>query len=152
MPGKHTAGFADKKEKPSIKEYLSADLSEVLDRLNKNPSRLESEAAFIDAVITVRHARIIERLNMLLVVLTGVAAAATAALVFVPFFTPSLEPQRVNAKIGELQRKVGTVKAEIESLRKEGQRLKNAVSASSRQHADLSLHPSRTSGQMLSIP
>ena len=85
MSGQHTAEFADKKEKPSIKECLSADFGEVLDRPNKNPSSLESEAAFIDAVITGRHARIIERLNRQLVLLTGVAAVATAALVLVPF-------------------------------------------------------------------
>lgn len=131
-------GFVNKKEKPTTKEYLNADFEAVLDRLNKNPSGLESEAGFIDAVITVRHAKIIERLNRRLVLLTGIAAVATAALVFVPFFDPSLEAQRLEASIGGLQEEVSAIKADSKSLREELQQLKHAVSVLSSKSADLS--------------
>lgn len=131
-------GFANKKEKPTTKEYLNADFEAVLDRLNKNPSSQESEASFIDAVITVRHAKIIERLNRRLVLLTGIAAVATAALVFVPFFDPSLEAQRLEARIGGLQEEVNAIKADNKSLREELPQQKHAVSVSSSKSADLS--------------
>lgn len=90
--------FADKKQKPTTDEYLTVGLNEVLDRLNKNPNGLQSEAEFVSAVITVRNAMITEKLNRRLVFLTGVVAIATALLVAVPFFSPSLEYQKTGVK------------------------------------------------------
>lgn len=142
-------GFAYKKEKPTIKEYLNADFEAVLDRLNNNPSSLDSEAGFIDAVITVRHAKVIERLNRLLVLLTGIASAATAALVFVPFFDPSLEAQKLDG----LQEEVSAIKVENKSLREELQQMKRAALLLSRKSADLSARSfSATPAQKLAIP
>jgi gamma-glutamylcysteine synthetase len=82
--------FAEKMEKPTTDEYLKVGLEEVLDRLNKNPNGLQSEAEFVSAVITVRYAIITEKLNRRLVCLTGIVAIATVLLVAVPFITPSL--------------------------------------------------------------
>ena len=108
--------FADKKEKPTTVEYLNANFDDVLDRLNKNPNSLESEAEFISAVITVRHARVIEKLNNRLVLLTGMAAFATVVLVFVPFFAPSLEVRKFDAKVDSTKKAISDLKAESELL------------------------------------
>ena len=135
--GQQQYSFPDKKEKPTTEEYLNADLNNILARLNNNPNNLESEAEFIAAVITVRHARIIEKLNNRLVLLTGIAAFATTVLVFVPFFTPSLEAQRLHAKVGRTQKAINDLKAESELLKQQVQRLKHTISALSKQPRDL---------------
>lgn len=113
----HISDFATKKEKPSTEDYLRVHFNQLLDRLNENPNSLASEPSFIDAVIAVRHARTIERLNVVLLLLTGVASVATVALVFIPFFVPSLETQSLYSKIGRLQNEVSAIKSESESLR-----------------------------------
>ncbi len=144
--------FADKKEKPSTDEYLRTDLCQVLDRLNKNPNGLESEAEFINAVIAVRHARIIEGLNKRLVWLTGIAALATAVNVFVPFFIPSLETQRLGVKVGSLQKEFNQLKAENELLKEQVQQMKHAVSALSQQPVDSAPRSTRVHAQVLDTP
>jgi hypothetical protein len=150
--GQQQSSFPDKKEKPTTEEYLNADLDDVLDRLNKNPNSLESEAEFIGAVITVRHARIIEKLNNRLVLLTGIAAFATAVLVFVPFFTPSLEAQRLDIKVGSMQKAINDLKAESELLKQQVQQLKHAISALSNQPRDLVPRSTSVPVQKLDTP
>ena len=147
-----TISFPDRREKPSTNEYLDASLAEVLDRLNKNPNGLESEAAFINAVITVRHARVIEKLNKRLVCLTGVAAIATAVLVFVPFVVPSLEAQRLEAKVGSTQTAMNGLKAESQLLKKEVQELRYLLITLSKQRTDLAPRPAKMSLQKDDAP
>lgn len=139
--------FPDRREKPSTKEYLDASLEEVLDRLNKNPNGLESEAAFINSVITVRHARVIEKLNKRLVRLTGVAAIATAVLVFVPFVVPSLEAQRLEAKVDSTQTAMNGLKAEGQLLKQEIQELRGLLTTLSEQRTGFAPRPANMSLQ-----
>lgn len=140
-----TVSFPDRREKPSTKEYLGATLEDILDRLNKNPNGLESEAAFITAVITVRHARVIEKLNKRLVYLTGVAAIATAVLVFVPFVVPSLEAQRLEAKVVSTQTAMSGLKAESQLLKQEVQELRDLLTTLRKQRTGFAPRPANMS-------
>ena len=136
--------FADKKQKPTTDEYLNVDLNKVLDRLNKNPNALQSEAEFISAVITVRNAKITENLNRQLVRLTCIVAIATVLLVAVPFITPSLESQRLEAKIANAQ-------AENSALKREVQELKQALSVLNNKIQNISMRSSGAA-QMRATP
>lgn len=136
--------FADKKEKPTTDEYLKVGLNEVLDRLNKNPNGLQSEAEFVSTVITVRNAMITEKLSRRLVCLTGVVAIATALLVAVPFFAPSLEYQRLESKIENSQAAYNNLQAENLSLKDEVQELRQALSALNNQVKNITLCSSGT--------
>lgn len=102
--------FATKKQKPTAKEYLETSLDQVVERLNNNPGGYQSEEALIQAVITVRAAKINERLAYRLNCLTGILAFATLCLVVVPFLVPSIEKKQLEAQLNvqaqliELQR------------------------------------------------
>lgn len=145
------SSFADKKEKPTTDEYLKVDLNEVLDRLNKNPNGLQSEAEFVSTVITVRNAMITEKLSRRLVFLTSVVAVATALLVAVPFFAPSLEYQRLESKIENSQAAYNNLQTENLSLKNEVQELRQAFSALNNQVKNITLCASRTA-QKRTIP
>lgn len=131
--------FADKTQKPTTAEYLRAGLDEVLDRLNKNPNGLQSEANFISAVITIRNAKITEKLNRRLVCLTGVVAVATVLLVVVPFFAPSLEYERLESKIENAQTRYDNLQAENNSLKGEVQELRQSLSELNNQVENITL-------------
>ncbi|WP_293005211.1 hypothetical protein [Nitrosomonas sp.] len=111
--------FADRKENPTTDEYLKASLNEVLDRLNKNPSALQSEEAFVHAVITVRNAMINEKLTKWLIGLTAIVAIATALLVIVPFFTPSFEAKKLEAALIATKAAHNDLKTELAALKNE---------------------------------
>lgn len=111
--------FADRKENPTTDEYLKASLNEVLDRLNKNPSALQSEEAFVHAVITVRNAMINEKLTKWLIGLTAIVAIATALLVIVPFFTPSFEAKKLEAALIATRAAHNDLKTELAALKNE---------------------------------
>ncbi|WP_295625824.1 hypothetical protein [uncultured Nitrosomonas sp.] len=111
--------FADKKENPTTDEYLKASLNDVLDRLNKNPSALQSEEAFVHAVITVRNAMINEKLTKWLIGLTAIVAIATALLVIVPFFTPSFETKKLEAALIATKATHNELKTELAALKNE---------------------------------
>lgn len=120
--------FAEKIEKPTTDEYLKVGLDAVLDRLNKNPNGLQSEAEFVSAVITVRNAMIAEQLNKRLVCLTGVVAIATVLLVAVPFLAPSLEYTRLESKIEKTETAYNQLQGENLSLKSEVQELRQSLS------------------------
>ena len=120
--------FAEKIEKPTADEYLNVGLDAVLDRLNKNPNGLQSEAEFVSAVITVRNAMIAEQLNKRLVCLTGVVAIATVLLVAVPFLAPSLEYTRLESKIENTETAYNQLQGENLSLKSEVQELRQSLS------------------------
>lgn len=109
--------FANKTEIPTTDEYLKVSLNEVLDRLNKNPTGLQSEEAFVHAVITVRNAMINEKLTKWLIGLTAIVAIATALLVIVPFFTPSFEAQKLETELSATKTAYNDLKIEIETLK-----------------------------------
>ncbi len=111
--------FADKKENPTTDEYLKTSLNDVLDRLNKNPSALQSEEAFVHAVITVRNAMINEKLTKWLIGLTAIVAIATALLVIVPFFTPSFETKKLEAALIATKATHNELKTELAALKNE---------------------------------
>ena len=131
--------FADKKQKPTTDEYLKVGLNEVLDRLNKNPNGLQSEEAFVSAVITVRNAMITEKLTKRLVCLTGVVAIATALLVAIPFIAPSLEAQKLESKIVDTQAACNGLQIESAALKREVLELKQALSVLSGQVENITL-------------
>lgn len=120
--------FTEKKEIPTTDEYLKVSLNEVLDRLNKNPSGVQSEEAFVHAVITVRNAMITEKLTKWLIGLTAVVAIATALLVVVPFIASSLEAEKMESKIAETQAVHESMQHEVIALKNEMLELKQALS------------------------
>lgn len=131
--------FAEKKEIPTTDEYLQVSLNEVLDRLNKNPSGVQSEEAFVHAVITVRNAMITEKLTKWLIGLTAVVAIATALLVVVPFIASSLEAEKMESKIAEVQAVYEGMQLEVIALKNEVLELKQALSVLNNQvqkHSD----------------
>ncbi|PXW87673.1 hypothetical protein C8R34_11089 [Nitrosomonas sp. Nm84] len=131
--------FAEKKEIPTTDEYLKVSLNEVLDRLNKNPSGVQSEEAFVHAVITVRNAMITEKLTKWLIGLTAVVAIATALLVVVPFIASSLEDEKMESKIAETQAVHESMQLEVVALKSEVLELKQALSVLNNQmqkHSD----------------
>lgn len=134
--------FADKKEKPLTDEYLKVGLNEVLDRLNKNPNGLQSEAEFISAAITVRNAMITEKLNKWLICLTGVLAIATVLLVAVPFITPSIESQRLESKIDNNHSSYKNLQAENGALKRELLELKQSLAVLNNQVQNITLRSS----------
>jgi hypothetical protein len=136
--------FVNQKENPTIEEYLKVDLEKVLARLNKNPSGNESEAEVINAVIAVRHAKIIEKLNYRLVCLTGLAALATAANVFAPFLSPSIEAKRLNEAMTRANTSIDKLKSESQFMKQQIQQLKQASSISRQQPA---ISPIRAANQ-----
>lgn len=136
--------FADKKQKPTTEEYLKVGLNEVLDRLNKNPNGLQSEEAFVSAVITVRNAMITEKLTKWLVCLTAVVAIATVLLVAVPFIAPSLEAQKLESKIVDVQTAYNGLQSENAALKREVQELKRALSTLNGQVKNITLRSSGT--------
>jgi hypothetical protein len=127
--------FVNQKENPSIEEYLKIDLEKVLARLNKNPSGNESEAEVVNAVIAVRHAKIIEKLNNRLVCLTGLAALAAAANVFALFLAPSIEAKRLNESMTRANSAIDKLKSESQFMKQQIQQLKQASSESRQQPA-----------------
>ena len=92
--------FATKREKPTAREYLDESLDQVVERLNNNPNGFQSEAALIQAVITVRAAKISERLANRLNWLTALLIVATVCLAVVPFLIPSIEKKQLEAQLG----------------------------------------------------
>ncbi len=108
--------FATQTKKPTAKEYLEVTLDEVVERLNNNPNGHESEEGFVQAVLTVRAAKINERLSRTLNCLTGLLAVATICLVVVPFVAPSLAQRQLNEKIGGQARLIETQKDKTEEL------------------------------------
>lgn len=120
--------FAEIKKIPTTDEYLKVSLDEVLDRLNKNPSGVQSEEAFIHAVITVRNAMITEKLTKCLIGLTAVVAIATALLVVAPFIASSLEAEKMESKIAETQAVHEGMQLEVIVLKNEVLELKQALS------------------------
>lgn len=120
--------FTDKKENPTTDEYLKASLNEVLDRLNKNPSALQSEEAFVHAVITVRNAMINEKLTKWLIGLTAIVAIATALLVIVPFFVPSFEAKKLEAALIATNTAHNNLKNELATLKNELLESQQAIS------------------------
>ncbi len=122
------SSFTEKKEIPTTDEYLKVSLNEVLDRLNKNPSGVQSEEAFVHAVITVRNAMITEKLTKWLIGLTAVVAIATALLVVVPFIASSLEAEKMESKIAETQAVHEGMQLEVMALKNEVLELKQALS------------------------
>ncbi|MBU4486751.1 MAG: hypothetical protein KKD38_07455 [Candidatus Delongbacteria bacterium] len=46
--------FATKTTIPTTEEYEKASISQILDRLNRNPKGLESESSFIQALLLVK--------------------------------------------------------------------------------------------------
>ena len=131
--------FSNKKEKPTTEEYLNVGLSEVLDRLNNNPSRLQSEEAFVCAVITVRNAMIIEKLNKWLICLTAIVASATVLLVGVPFIVPTFEAQQLTSKIDATQSALSSLQRENATLLREVQEMKQALSSLNGQDKNINL-------------
>jgi hypothetical protein len=127
--------FVNQKENPSIEEYLKIDLEKVLARLNKNPSGNESEAEVVNAVIAVRHAKIIEKLNNRLVCLTGLAALAAAANVFALFLAPSIEAKRLNESMTRANTAIDKLKSKSQFMKQQIQQLKQASSESRQQPA-----------------
>jgi len=132
--------FASKKETPTTDEYLKADLGDVLDRLNKNPGELQSEEGFIHAVITVRNALIAEKLTKWLVFFTAVVAVATALLVCIPFFTPSLEAKNLESQIADVQAAYKRLQTENIALENEVVELKQALSVLNNQVQNITLN------------
>lgn len=133
------SSFTEKKEIPTTDEYLKVSLNEVLDRLNKNPSGVQSEEAFVHAVITVRNAMITEKLTKWLIGLTAVVAIATALLVVVPFIASSLEAEKMESKIAETQAAHEGMQLEVMALKNEVLELKQALSVLNNQmqkHSD----------------
>lgn len=131
--------FAERKEIPTTDEYLKVSLNEVLDRLNKNPSGVQSEEAFVHAVITVRNAMITEKLTKWLIGLTAVVAIATALLVVAPFIASSLEAEKMESKIAETQAVREGMQLEVIVLKNEVLELKQALSVLNNQmqkHSD----------------
>ena len=126
--------FAEKKENPTTDEYLEASLHEVLDRLNKNPSELKSEEAFVHAVITVRNAMINEKLTKWLIGLTAIVAIATALLVMVPFFTPSFEARRLETAHNDLKAELTALKNELLESQQVISTLKNQIKKHNHDH------------------
>ncbi|MFP2770813.1 hypothetical protein [Oceanisphaera sp. KMM 10153] len=108
--------FATKKQKPSAKEYLEASLDQVVERLNNNPNGHKSEEALIQAVITVRAAKINERLSHRLNWLTGMLVLATICLVAVPFIAPSIEKKQIEAQISSQATLIESQNAKLEQL------------------------------------
>lgn len=118
---------------------MKVSLNEVLDRLNKNPSGVQSEEAFVHAVITVRNAMITEKLTKWLIGLTAVVAIATALLVVAPFIAPSLEAEKMESKIAETQAVYQGMQLEVIALKNEVLELKQALSVLNNQvqkHSD----------------
>lgn len=111
-----TNDFATRKSKPTAKEYLDAPLDLVVERLNNNPCGLQSEEAFIQAVITVRAAKINERLASKLNCLTGALAVATFCLVIIPFFVPSIEKKQLEAQLSAQAKLIEVQKVQISQL------------------------------------
>ena len=111
------SSFADKTENPTTDEYLKVSLNEVLDRLNKNPSALQSEEALVHAVITVRNAMINEKLTKWLIGLTAIVAIATALLVIVPFFAPSFETRKLETELIATKTAYNDLKIELAALK-----------------------------------
>lgn len=131
--------FSERKEIPTTDEYLKVSLNEVLDRLNKNPSGVQSEEAFVHAVITVRNAMITEKLTKWLIGLTAVVAIATALLVVVPFIASSFETEKMESKIAEIQAVHEDTQLEVIALKNEVLELKQALSVLNNQmqkHSD----------------
>ena len=137
--------FAEKREKPTTDEYLKVGLNEVLDRLNKNPNSLQSEEAFVSAVITVRNAIITEKLNKRLVCLTAIVAIATVLLIGVPFLVPSFEAQKLDAKIDTFQSVQSKLQAENITLKRQLQDQKQDLSILQEQIQKLILKSTMTS-------
>jgi len=123
------SSFATMEDRPTTNQYLNASLNDVLDRLNTNPSGLQSEEAFVNAVITVRNAMITEKLNKWLIGLTAVVAIATVLLVVAPFFTSSLEAKKLESEIVRIETVNNGLKIEIEALKRELLVSKQAFSA-----------------------
>jgi hypothetical protein len=131
--------FVNQKKNPTIEEYLKVDLEKVLARLNKNPSGNESEAEVVNAVIAVRHAKVIEKLNHRLVCLTGLAALATAANVLAPFLAPSIEAKRLNEAMTSANTSIDKLKSESQFMKQQIQQLKQALSISRQKPANSSI-------------
>jgi len=108
--------FATKKQKPSAKEYLEASLDRVVERLNNNPNGHPSEKALIQAVITVRAAKINERLSRGLNCLTAMLVIATICLVAVPFTAPSIEKKQIEAQLSSQASLIESQNARLEQL------------------------------------
>jgi hypothetical protein len=69
--------FATRTSTPSASEYLAASDAELLDRLNRNPTGLESEFPFLRSVIAVRAAESQRKTNEALVRQTRLLVYAT---------------------------------------------------------------------------
>jgi len=108
--------FATKRQKPSAKEYLEASLDQVVERLNNNPNGYQSEEALIQAVITVRAAKINERLSHRLNCLTGMLVLATVCLVAVPFIAPSIEKKQIEAQVSSHATLIESQNAKLEQF------------------------------------
>lgn len=108
--------FATKTNKPTAQEYLNAPLDQVVERLNNNPSGHQSEEALIQSVITVRAAKVNERLSKRLNWLTGILALATVGLAVAPFLTPSFEKQKLEEKIADQARVIDHQRDRITQL------------------------------------
>ena len=108
--------FATKKQEPSAKEYLGASLDQVVERLNNNPNGHQSEEALIQAVITVRAAKINERLSQRLNCLTAILVLATICLVVVPFIAPSIERKQIEAQLSSQATLIEGQNARLEQL------------------------------------
>lgn len=108
--------FATKKKKPSAEEYLEVSLDQVVERLNKNPNRHQSEEALIQAVITVRAAKINERLSRGLNCLTAMLVLATICLVAVPFIVPSIEKKQIESQLNSQAHLIESQKEKLEQL------------------------------------
>ncbi len=72
--------FSTKNTKPTAAEYLAATEAELLDRLNRNPTNMDSEFPFIQSVIAIRTAESQRKTNEDLVKQTRYLVFATWAI------------------------------------------------------------------------
>lgn len=79
--------FATKTTKPSAKEYLDASESELIERLNNNPTGHQSEFPFMQSVIAVRTAESQRKTNEKMVRHTRNLVWATWALSVITIIT-----------------------------------------------------------------
>ena len=80
--------FSTKNTKPTAAEYLAATEAELLDRLNLNPTNMDSEFPFIQSVIAVRTAESQRKTNEALVKETRFLVYATLAVCLFTILTP----------------------------------------------------------------